>query len=48
MAAEPDVWTDGSLVEDTVSGTSSAGRVVLPIAALVFGRIGGGAVWMRM
>ena len=25
MAAEPDVWTDGSLVEDKVSGASSAG-----------------------
>ena len=25
VAAEPDVWTDGSLVEDKVSGASSAG-----------------------
>ena len=25
VAAEPDVWTDGSLVEDKVSGTSSSG-----------------------
>ena len=25
VAAEPDVWTDGSLVEDKVSGVSSSG-----------------------
>ena len=25
VAAEPDVWTDGSLVEDEVSGASSSG-----------------------
>ena len=25
VAAEPDVWTDGSLVDDKVSGSSSAG-----------------------
>ena len=25
VAAEPDVWTDGSLIEDKVSGASSAG-----------------------
>ena len=25
VAAEPDVWTDGNLVEDQVSGASSAG-----------------------
>ena len=25
VAAEPDVWTDGRLVEDKVSGASSAG-----------------------
>ena len=42
VAAEPDVWTDGSLVEDKVSGASSAGHVVSLIAAVVFGRIGGG------
>ena len=27
VAAEPDVWTDGSLVEDEVSGASSSGSV---------------------
>ena len=27
MATEPDVWTDGSLVEDQVSGASSAWAV---------------------
>ena len=25
VAAEPDVWTDGSLVQDKVSGASSSG-----------------------
>ena len=44
-AAEPDVWTDGSLVEDKVSGASSAGSgLFFPIAAVIFGQIGGGAM----
>ena len=29
VAAEPDVWTDGSLVQDKVSGASSSGSGVL-------------------
>ena len=47
-AAEPDVWTDGSLVQDKVSGASSAGAGCFPVAAVIFGRIRGGATWMRM
>ena len=44
MAAEPDVWSDGSLVDDKVSGASSAVWVVLLFAADVFGQIGGGVI----
>ena len=48
VAAEPDVWTDGSLVDDKVSGPLLLERVVLPTVVVVFGRIGGGAIWMKM
>ena len=41
MAAEPDVWTDDSLVEDKVSSASSAGagcvgRMPLLVPVVVF------------
>ena len=45
VAAGPDVWTDGSLVEDKVSGASSAGAGCLYLfAAVVFGQVGGVAM----
>ena len=40
VAAEPDVWTDWSLVQDLVSGASSS--VVLVVCGLALG----GAIWM--
>ena len=48
VAAEPDVWTDGSLVQDKVSGASSSGAAFLLIALVYYGPIGGGAVLMMM
>ena len=49
MAAEPDVWADGSLVEDKVSGASSSGSGFFLIIILVsFGLIGGGAILMMI
>ena len=46
VAAEPDVWTGGSLVDDKVSLLLE--RVVLPTVVVVFGRIGGGAIWIHV
>ena len=48
VVAEPDVWADGSLVETRSLVPLLLERVVLPIAAVVFGRVGGGAMWMKM
>ena len=48
VAAEPDVWTDGSLVQDKVSGASSSGSGFLLIILVDFGLIGGGAILMMM
>ena len=44
-AAEPDVWTDGSLVDDKVSGSSSAGAGCFTYRC---SRLWGGAIWMKM
>ena len=48
VAAEPDVWTDGNLLEDKVSRASSVGAFFILIAAVIFGQIGGGVIWTRM
>ena len=49
VAAVPDVWTDGSLVDDKVSGACSAGAGCFTYRiVVVFGRIVGGAIWMMM
>ena len=48
VAAEPDVWTDGSLVKDKVSGASSSGSGFFTGNAVIFGLIGGGAILMMM
>ena len=48
VAAEPDVWTDGSLVEDKLSGASSSGSVFFLVVLVIFGPIVGGAILMMM
>ena len=48
VAAEPHVWTDGSLVEDKVSGASSLGSFFLLVVLVIFGPIVGGAILMMM
>ena len=48
VAAEPDVLTDGSSVEDELSGASSAGAGCFTFVAVVFGRIGCGVIWLKM
>ena len=48
VVAEPSVWTDGSLVDDKVSGASSAGAGCFPAVVVVFVRIGCGVIWMKM
>ena len=46
VAEEPDVWTDGSLVDDKVSGVSSAGAGLLHLKGFVgFGLAGSGGHW---
>ena len=42
VAAQPDVWTDGSLVEDKVSGAASSGSGFLLVVLVIFGQIVGG------
>ena len=47
VAAEPDVRTDGSMVEDKVSGASSAGSgLFLRVVQVIFGLTAGGAILM--
>ena len=49
VAGEPDVWTDGSSVEDKVSGASSSGSVFFfRVVLVVFGKIVGGAILMMI
>ena len=48
VAAEPDVWTAGSMVQDKVSGASSSGSFFFLISLVNFGLIGGGAILMMM
>ena len=46
VAEEPDVWTDGSLVDDRMSGVSSAGAGCFTYRD--FGLIGSGVIGMMM
>ena len=46
VAAEPDVWTRGSLVEDKVSRASSSGSFFLRVVLIIFGQIVSGAILM--
>ena len=46
VAAEPEVCTGGSSVDDKVSLLLE--RVVLPTVVVVFWRIGGGAIWIHV
>ena len=46
VAAEPDVWADGSLVEDKVSGVSSSGSGFFTGYTVLFGPIVGGVMML--
>ena len=48
LAAELDVWTDGNVVQDKVSGASSSGSFFFLIILVYFGLIGGGVILMMM
>ena len=48
VAGEPDVWTDGSLVDDKISGVSSAGLGDLLKELVGFGLAGSGVIGMMM
>ena len=48
VAAEPDVWNDGSLVQDKVSGASSSGSRFLLVVLVIFGPVVDVAILMMM